>query len=189
MKLFPAFLLSLLVFSQYGCLTTTKVTDWKDAVEQKKYAAAIPLLEKEIEKEKEPLTKAKMAYNLAECYRFTNQPKRAEAWYKKAIDGGAKPEAIYWYAQTLKASQKYDAAIKQFRIYLKEEPYLRAEITNEIRACENAKTWMSVHSNYKVTNMEMANSSAADFMPAFYQGNKLVFTSSRAGATGENSDQ
>lgn len=186
--LFVAFFFSGIILSLNSCVTTAKIKDWETAVRVKKYAVAIPLLEKEIEKTEEPVAKAKMVFTLAECHQAMNRTEEAARRYKEAAELGYRSEAILRYALMLKTLQQYDDAVKQFKRYLKEEPHLRSEVTRQINACENAAAWIARHPAYKIENMELANSPADDFCPVFLDGKKLAFTSSRPAATGEEND-
>ncbi|MFN3940101.1 MAG: hypothetical protein ACK4IY_05910, partial [Chitinophagales bacterium] len=178
----------------FGCKYTENIQDGATAYHLKKYTLAAELLEKEFNKEAMADTKAKLAYQIAQCYQFNNQNAEAAQWYKTAIDWEYGSDAVYAYAHILKKQEKYQEAIKQFQIYLQEEPYRRPEITTEINACENAIRWIKQQNDvYEqdtyITNLKTINSPNADFGPAYSAANKIAFTSSRTSAMGELEDK
>jgi len=54
---------------------------------------------------------------LADCYFTIFDMENASKWYAKAIDGTAKPETHFRYAQTLKSFGKYKEADQQMRYF------------------------------------------------------------------------
>ncbi len=115
---------------------------------------------------------------LANCYYFINDTKKAEMYYKRvAKSKDANPEAIYNYAQTLKANGKfsdYNTWMKNF-----------AELSpNDTRVKEFMKNpnyipkIMDDMARYTATNMEDINSEYADFGGIVY-GKDFYFASGR----------
>lgn len=115
---------------------------------------------------------------LANCYYFINDTKKAEMYYKRvAKSKDANPEAIYNYAQTLKANGKfsdYNTWMKNF-----------AELSpNDTRVKEFMKNpnyipkIMDDMARYTATNMENINSEYADFGGIVY-GKDFYFASGR----------
>src|SRR5450759_3351444 len=63
-------------------------------------------------------SRTELVFMIAECYRMTNDPKNAETWYKMAIKSAySKPDAQFWFAESLKKNGKYPAAIDEFKKY------------------------------------------------------------------------
>jgi len=160
------------------------------------YFLAIDHFKNTYSKSKDKATKADMVYMVAECYRLINDPKNAEIWYKKAVKTAyAKPEAEYWYAESLKKNGKYQLAIDEFKKYKQLLP-ADSRADQEIRACELATEWLRNPEAYKVDEMKDINSKDADFSPAYARDDFgiVYFTSSRDdargnkthGATGQN---
>lgn len=74
-----------------------------------KYQTAIEIYQKI--KPKEP---GKANYFIAESYRLTNRIKESEPYYAKAGGAGIDKDSVqFYYAQSLKASARYDEARKQ----------------------------------------------------------------------------
>jgi peptidoglycan-associated lipoprotein len=150
------------------------------------YQNTIALLKKT--KSREP---GKANFFIAESYRLSNRLKEAEQYYAKAGGKGIDKDSVqFYYAQSLKANAKYPEAQKQL-----EE--LQARTANEAlkdraRAEIDGLNYLTKlrekPSYYRVKNLELLNSPASEYAPA-YLGNELYFTSSRGsgkiyGATG-----
>ncbi|MBT8196702.1 MAG: tetratricopeptide repeat protein, partial [Bacteroidia bacterium] len=72
------------------------------------YSRAIPLYEKTLAKD--PLNDEAMI-KLADCYRLTNNPAKAEEWYARVVSLDAcRPIYKFYYAQALMENGKYDEA-------------------------------------------------------------------------------
>ena len=167
-----------------------------DAWEAGEYFEAIDLFKDAYSKTRDRNKKSEFVFMVAECYRFTNNPRSAEAWYKKiAGRDNARPEATYWYAQSLKMNAKYEDAIEAFREYKQLVPSdARADLG--IRSCELAVEWMESPEQYEIGDIRDLNSRSSDFCPAYARDDygMVYFTSSRYeaagrqehGATGEN---
>jgi peptidoglycan-associated lipoprotein len=144
---------------------------------------------------KEAYTKVKKAdknlrteliFMIAECYRLTNDPKNAETWYKLATKSTySKPDAQFWFAESLKKNGKYQPAIDEFKKYKQLAP-ADARADQEIRSCELSAEWLKNPEAYKVDEVKDINSRQSDFSPAYGRDDfgQIYFTSSREGAAG-----
>ena len=115
---------------------------------------------------------------LANCYYFINDTKKAEMYYKRvAKSKDANPEAIYNYAQTLKANGKFSDYNTWMKNFAKLSP-------NDTRIREFMKNpnyipkIMDDMARYTATNMEDINSEYADFGGIVY-GKDFYFASGR----------
>ena len=115
---------------------------------------------------------------LANCYYFINDTKKAEMYYKRvARSKDANPEAIYNYAQTLKANGKFSDYNTWMKNFAKLSP-------NDTRVKEFMKNpnyipkIMDDMARYTATNMEDINSEYADFGGIVY-GKDFYFASGR----------
>ena len=131
-------------------------------------------------------SRTELVLMIAECYRMTNDPKNAETWYKMAIKSAySKPDAQFWFAESLKKNGKYPAAIDEFKKYKQIAPS-DARADQEIRACELAIEWLKNQEAYKIEELKDLNSKESDFSPAYGRDDfgLIYFTSSRDGASG-----
>ena len=161
---------------------------------RQQYYAAIDKYKKAYTKVKNDREeKNRITYRLAECYRLTENYRRAELSYKRLVRYGwdkKYPEILLHLADALKINGKYDEAVVQYQAYAQKVP-------DDPRAKEGAesaahiKDWMEHPSKYEVTNLKKINSREADFAPAFLSANynEIVFTSTREGATGKETDK
>jgi len=163
-----------------------KVEKADEAFEAGEFYDAIDLYKDAYSMVKNKELKTEIVFKIAECYRLTNEPVKAELWYKKAIDRGyMDPTAILYYAQTKQKNGKYAEAIEEFKKYGQLVPSDRR--SNEgIRACDLALKWLDNPVGYKITEMRFFNSRGNDFSPAYARDDYQVvyFTSSREEATG-----
>ena len=163
------------------------------AFEDKQYFAAIDKYKKAYSKaKKNKAEKSRIAYQIAECYRFTNETKRAEAAYKRAIrmkHHRKEPLAVLYYADALKTNGKYNLAIEQYNEYAE-------RVSNDPRgpeganSCRLALKWKDLPSKYEVENIKKINSKVDDFAPSYADKfyNSIIFTSAREGSTGKDTD-
>jgi len=131
--------------------------------------------------------KAEIVFKIAECYRKSGQPRKAELWYNKAITKEYDNPLIYLYhANALKINEKFDEAIANYKEYQKRRPEdPRGEMGME--SCRKAKKWKENPNGYKVTKLRFINSTEDDFSPAYAKAeyNEIYFTTSREECTGE----
>jgi len=162
--------------------------------DKQQYSAAIDKYKKaytKVKKNKEE--KNRISYQLAECYRLTGNYKRAEITYKRLVRNGwykKHPEILLHYADALKINGKYEDAISQYNAYselVPDDP--RGKLGAQTAA--QVKNWIENPSKYQVSNVKKINSREADFAPAFTSDNynELIFTSTRDGAMGKETDK
>ena len=152
------------------------------------YFQAVDMLRDAYNKVTDKELKTEILFQVAECYRLTNQPRKAEMWYKKTIQKKYNNPFIYlYYADALKMGEKFDKAIDMYKEYKRLVPSdQRGE--NGVKSCELALKWIESPNGYKVANMKFFNSRASEYSPAFAKAeyDEVYFTSTREGATGDN---
>ncbi len=126
--------------------------------------------------------KADIAFRMAESLRKERDFKKAENWYRKAIDNGyTDPIAIYDVGEMLKMQENYEEAVKEFEEYQKNVPSdTRAQ--EQIDVCKSVQDWVNnaeTKSRFDVDNFKQANSPYNDFSPMLLHKNELYFTSDR----------
>lgn len=114
--------------------------------------------------------------NLADCYRHLNDMMEAAKYYTRAV-AQKKVEArhILNYGHVLKALGRYDDAKRWYLEYAKDDPMIG---NHYAQTCDFAKSQQQLSTGLFVNNEQNVNSNAADFGPAFRQG-QVVFSSSR----------
>ncbi|MCB0651985.1 MAG: OmpA family protein [Saprospiraceae bacterium] len=168
-----------------ACTFTQKIRDGKTAFERKQYAVAEKLLKKEYDKAESRVEKGKIAFLLGESYKYQNKSDASITWYETAYNNQFGYEAQREFAYALKKAERYGEAAIAFKDLGLEigSPY---EYRREISACQIAEGWKKIKNpEYKISLPDF-NSGGADYAPAFYGDNTLVFTSDRKTSTGED---
>jgi peptidoglycan-associated lipoprotein len=164
-----------------------------EAFAKQQYSLAIDKYKKaysRVKKDKDE--KTRINAQLAECYRLTGNYKRAEAYYKRLIKAEydkSNPEILLHFANMLKINGDYEEAIVQYNAYTERVPD-DPRGKNGAEATALIEKWIENPSKYEVTNVKKINSREADFAPAYTTDNynEIVFTSTREGATGKETD-
>ena len=179
-------LLSLLLVVS-ACTYTAKITDGATAVDRKQYSVAVPMLEREFKKAKTRKEKGEIAANLAKSYVETGNDEAALGWFQKAYDNNAGPSALEGKADALKRLERFEDAIQTYTD-LGFEIGSRYEYRKQIAGAEAALKWRDQEAKGKkrpyAVETAAFNSRQADYAPVILD-NRLVFTSDRAAATGE----
>lgn len=160
------------------------------AYEAQEYYKAITLLKKAYSKEKDKANKAEIIYKTAECYRYVNDMKQAETWYRKALKLKYPEDKIQlYYAEALKANGKFEDAIVEYEKYAELVP-TDPRGKNGAEACALAQKWIDNPSRYVVENEVQLNGKYMDFAASYASANhkEVYFTSSRNGASGSDID-
>lgn len=154
------------------------------------YNEAIVLMKKAYAKEKDKSKKAEIIFKTAECYRFVNDSKQAETWYRKALQVKyPEPKIQLYYADAMKANGKFDEAVAEYEKYAEIAPN-DPRGKNGAEACATAQKWIDNPSRYVVENEVQLNGKSMDFAPAWASENykEIYFTSSRENAAGGSVD-
>jgi len=189
MKLKNIFLVSIITICFFNTSVAQKsVYDKANQYYQNgQYFQAVDLLRDAYNKVTSKELKSNITFQVAECYRLTNQPKKAEMWYKKSIQKKYNNPIIYLhYADALKMNDDFEKAIENYKEYKKLVPAdPRGE--NGERSCELAIKWTESPNGYKVANMKFFNSRDSEYSPAFAKAeyDEVYFTSTRESATGD----
>lgn len=155
------------------------------------YYTATDLYKKAYPKVPKAEEKARIIFQIAECYRLMTDAGQAEVWYNKAIKSKYKgPEAHLRLAEVLKEQGKYADALVSYNKYKSKVPGdKRAE--DGAKACELAQEWKDNPTRIEVNPEVLLNSKQYDFSPTFADKKKkmVYFTSSREGAVGSARDE
>jgi peptidoglycan-associated lipoprotein len=120
-------------------------------------------------------------YFIAESYRLSNRIKEAESFYAKAGGKGVdKDSVLLYYSQSLKANGKYDLARKQVEELLATttDEKLKDRASAEVKGLDEMERLAEKKSYYRVKNLEVVNTPASEYSPA-YLNSEFYFTSSR----------
>ena len=195
MKMFRViFTIGLVLIFCFAAEAQTKTSKYsKDAdasFKRGEYYTAIMQYKKAYSRERNNTAKATIIFQTAECYRYINDTKQAEIWYKKAVKVKyPDPVAILFLAQSKKSNDKYDEALIEYKNYQDRVPQ-DPRASDGIKSCEMAVEWINNPGGFEVFNVVALNSVDADFSTAYSKRGfkQVIFTSSREGATGLDKD-
>ncbi len=167
-----------------------KVEKAEEAFQAGEYAIAIDLFKNAYSSVNDPGKKDEMVYMIAECYRITNQPEKAEIWYRKVLKRDfPNPLAVLRYADMLRMNEEYEEAKTEYKRYQQLVPD-DPRGGEGVLACDMAIDWMANPTAYEVEDIRAINSRQNDFSPAFAREDYMVvyFTSSREEAMGNKTN-
>ena len=186
LKLYHSGLL-LLIGLTFSCTVSKRYRSAMTSFEIGEYTKSIASFRKVYNETTDRQKKSAIQFKIAEAYYHIGQYRYAEGYYKSALirnTGGV----TTWlhYAETLRANEKYDEAIKNYKIYLDSVPNDQMAL-NGIESSLHCKEWLKKPTRYKIENMKDINSVSNDYS-ATYAGihdNEIIFTSCRKGSTGK----
>jgi len=165
-----------------------------DDFDNLRYSLAIPKYKKAYSKTKgNKGEKNRISFRLAECYRLTNQPKRAAAYYKRLVRAKwdrTEPLALLYLADMELANGDYEDALEYYTTYAERYPDdPRGEIG--VQSCTQALIWEEEPTNFEIEKLKRLNSREDDFSPGYAENtaNAIIFTSARDGSTGKKEDE
>ena len=195
MKNISLIFIIVLMFSGFNSFAQKNYAAPADAAfDNMRYTVAIEKYKKAYSKVKgNEIEQDRISYRMAECYRLTNNLRRAESRYKRLVKKNyqdIKPLVLLHYADVLKSNKKYDLALEQYKAYkelVPDDP--RGQ--NGITSCEMINEWLENPTKHEIEEVKKLNSRESDFSPAWGSDNynSLIFTSTREGATGKNTDE
>jgi len=181
------FCLLILIGITSSCTVSKHYNSAMTSFEIGEYTKSIASFRKVYSETKDRQRKAEIQFKIAEAYYYIGQYRQAEGYYKSALirNAGGKTTLLH-YAETLRANEKYDEAIKNYKQYLDSVPGNKMAL-NGIESSEKTKDWLKSPSRYKIENLKDINSISNDYS-ASYAGvsdHEIFFTSSRKGSTGK----
>ena len=151
--IFTALVVVLVSVNSYSQRNFSKEAD--EAYKVSSYSEAIDLYKVAFSKaKKNRVEKARIIYQVANCYRMKNEYKQAELWFQKAINARhLDPYAKLYLADAKKYNGKYEEALVWYQKFVKNLPNSQ-DGKNGIESCQLAMEWIDTPSNY---NVEISN--------------------------------
>jgi peptidoglycan-associated lipoprotein len=187
MRLFNTITFILIIISLSSCTTTKLGRVAQSSHEIGEYYKAIDRYRKANRKEKDREKRMEYTYAIAECYRHLGQYEMAALYYRNTIRRShPDPKALLWYAEMLRASQRYEEALENYRLYLDEMPGDQQAL-NGIESIRLTQLWTADPTKHIINPVRELNSRESDYSPVFVGGrdNEVIFTSARRAATGK----
>lgn len=168
------------------------ITAADQAFNSMQYNIAVTKYKKAYSKTRNKPDKERISFQMAECYRMINNTKKAEPAYRRLVKtkfAEKNPLVFLYYAQAMKANEKYAEAKDVFNTYAEMAP-VDSRGKNGAESCDLALEWIANPTKYTITNQKALNSKEADFSPTYADKlyTTLIFTSTRDAATGKASD-
>ncbi|MBL7952818.1 MAG: OmpA family protein [Flavobacteriales bacterium] len=180
-----------IVFVSTAAAQSKLAEEADDAFKKGFYFNAIELYKKAYTVEKKASTKAELIFKVGEAYRAIGDPQQAAVWYEKANKAQYTDPITYLYiGDMLKQDGKYPEAIAAYNRFKEKKPGdMRADAS--IAECQQAQAWKDSPTRYSVDPEVLLNTAQYDFTPAFAdkKNETVVFTSTRPGSTGSETDQ
>ena len=158
-----------------GCSAEKKATK---AFRLGRYQTTIDIFKQALAKNPDD---ARANYFVAESYRLSNRLKDAEPFYAKAGGRGVNADSVKFFrAESLEVNGKYDDARKLWDELSREAESddMKERSQSKIAALDYLEKLNEKKSYYRVKNLELVNSPAAEYSPV-YLNDELYFTSSR----------
>jgi peptidoglycan-associated lipoprotein len=163
-----------------------------DAFNNMQYNVAVTKYKKALSKAKTKPDKEKISFQMAECYRITNNTKKAEASYKRLAKtkyAESNPLVFLYLAEAMKSNEKYPEAKTYFEKYTEAVPSDPRGPTGS-QSCKLAQEWLDNPTKLKIKLEKVLNSKESDFSTTYADKlyNTVIFTSTRDAATGKDMD-
>jgi peptidoglycan-associated lipoprotein len=159
-----------------------------------RFSVAIPKYKKAYARSKRnKLERNRITYQMGECYRLTNQPKRAAAFYKRLTRTGydrIEPLVLLRLADMQRANGNYEEALSNYETFLERVAGDPLGLVG-MQSCKLAIEWEKNPSNFKIETIKKINSRENDFSPSYSDptGRVIIFTTSRDGVVGKKPDE
>ena len=181
---FTIYVLFLLIVSSLYSCKSAKLSDAEEKQRIGEYYEAAAIYRKVYMKTspKKRDLRGYIAYRMAECNRLINNTAKATSAYMNAIRYDYPDSTVYLrMGQTLQKTGRYPEAIKNYDIYMENDPSNLLAI-NGIQGCELAPGWKKNPTRYEVRRMDKFNSRRGEFSPmlAGDKYDQLYFASSRS---------
>ncbi len=192
---FLAILLILLttVYPTESIAQNRRVARADQAFELRQYSEALGLYRRAYNRvrNKDRREANRVLYQTALCYRYLNNPRLAETYFRRVVRANyPEPLAVLYLAETLMQNGKFEDAATFFARYAELAP----ESWHGPRGMEAASLAPKLLANpnlYQVEQARIFNSREDDMTPAFadHRASSLVFASSREDAVGKDKDR
>lgn len=177
-------------FASYAQKNFSKEAD--NAFRNESYFSAIEGYKKADVKAK-PAEKARINFQIGECYRLMVEPGQAETFYAKALKlkyDATDPIVLFQMAEVMKQQGDYKESQKYYEQFLAKRPGVK-EAESGLESCKKAQQWKNEPTKHIVQNEIQLNTESYDYSPAWgdKKHNVLIFSSSRPGSTGDGIDE
>lgn len=147
-------------------------------IKRGEYNEAIAYFQKAFD---DPEYKGESSFHIAEAYRLSNRLHKASPYYKDAINNRYNdPNALFYYAFSLKISGEYADAERQLKRFLEvaEDSFYISRAEEELDNLSYLIILSEKKNYYRVKNLAAINTKNDEYSPVYNNG-ELYFTSNR----------
>ncbi len=171
-----------------ACSTTRRLKKADKRYEVGEYNKAATMYRRVASSVNDKSKRAEVNYNMAECFRLTNNINKAGSSYKNAIKYKYDDPIVYLkYAEVLYELNKIPDARKNYLLYLKSDSS-NTQALNGVLACDSLTKW-HLNTRYRVTLAKQFDARrSSSFCPGFAgeAEDVVYYTTNRDGVTGGN---
>jgi peptidoglycan-associated lipoprotein len=136
--------------------------------------------------------KARIFFQLGECYRLVSDYQQSLEWYEKAITAQyykSNPEVYYNYGLSLQELEKWDESVAQFNKYISAGGE-KSKANAKVKSSQDAASKKAAKTKLVVENMVELNSPFFDYSMVYAskKSDQVLLSSSRQASTGPNVD-
>lgn len=136
--------------------------------------------------------KARIFFQLGECYRLVADYQQSLEWYDKAIIAqyyNINPEVYYNYGLSLLKIERWDDAVAQFNKYIAKGGE-KSKTNAKIKSAEDAAMKKASKTKIVVENLAELNTPFFDYSMTYSskKGDQIIFSSSRQASAGAGQD-
>jgi peptidoglycan-associated lipoprotein len=157
------------------------------------YYSAIDLYKKaDVKAKNNPAEKARICFQLAECYKLLVEPEQAQTYYNRCVllkYQQKEPLVLLRLAEVLMEQGEYSEAELNIKSYI--EIVSDNEYANDLlESCKKAVEWTESPTKHLIQDEVLINSDHYDYSPTWgdKKHNVLIFASAREGSTGDGVD-
>jgi outer membrane protein OmpA-like peptidoglycan-associated protein len=184
-KITPLFILIIAAMGFVGCDASKEIELTGDrAYEQKQYIIATKLLQDELKTCEKNEVKDK-TLKIAQSFDAANKNADAAKWYQSYFELSNEPAYFYKFIEKQKSTNNYQQCVDDLNEFIKNNPSEKIKAAYEIQQCSDAEQWLTLKSMYQLKKIDSINTIRNEYAPVAYEKSKLVFTSDRVAATGE----
>lgn len=179
-------LIAVLMMAQTADAQRKKIEKAESAYETGRYFEAIDLFKFAYGKVEDKEIKKELIFKTAMCYRYIDDVRQAEIWFRKAIKREYENPVIYlYYADALLANAEYEEAKQNYEKYKTLVPDDKLA-EKGIQSCEFAIEATENPTRHNINPMYFFNSRESEFSPCFGKDNYSIvyFTTTTEGTTG-----
>ncbi|MDO9511703.1 MAG: OmpA family protein [Bacteroidales bacterium] len=163
------------------------------AFKNHQYLTAVKKYKRASRKIKDKDEKNRIAFQIAECYRMTNNVRLAAPAYKRLINlkyNEKEPLVLLYYADLQRLIEKYDIALEYYNQFLQAVPDDKKGLAGKA-SCEIAGELLSQPSRHSIEAENAINTRFDDFSATYANAaySEVIFTSSRDGAKSKLKDE